>query len=83
MQQEPLFVGAPTALVLSAIYEVPDGWRLRVAMRRDGEQWADAQEALYWHLTTSELVDVLLEEVPAQLMRSPLTWGSWEYSESR
>jgi len=67
MQQPPLFDGPPASISLQANYDVPDGWRLRVVMRREGEVWSDAYTVDYSHLSTSEVIDVISVEASIRL----------------
>lgn len=63
-----LFDGAPEVMHLQAVYVVPDGWRLQVIMRREGEHWSNALREEYSHLTSPELVDVV-DSVLGKLLR--------------
>lgn len=67
MDQLHLFNLAPEVLSLQAVYELGEGWRLRVVMRRQGQPWEAAHTADYSSLTTSELADVLLCEISTSL----------------
>lgn len=58
-EQERLFDGAPEAVILGAQWWPGEGWRLRVRLRRQFEDWMDARTTDYEHLTTPELLDVL------------------------
>lgn len=59
MQEQRLFRLAPAAILIHAVYDVPDGWRLRVVMRRQDEAWGEATETAYFRLTSEELADVI------------------------
>jgi len=63
--QQRLFEGAPEACIVGAHWVPGEGWRLRVQLRRQFEDWADCRETHYERLTTPELLDVLDLEVAA------------------
>lgn len=65
--QQRLFRLALEAIVIQAFYEPAEGWRLRVITHRQGEPWTDADETLYFRLSSSELADVLAAEALHQL----------------
>lgn len=57
--EQRLFEGAPEAVILGAHWFPGEGWRLRVRLRRQYEDWMDARTTDYERLTTPELLDVL------------------------
>ena len=57
--EQRLFDGAVEAAIISAQYHLGDGWTLRLQLRRQFEDWADARTEVYDRLTTDELVDTL------------------------
>lgn len=59
-----LFKLAVEALVVTAVFEPGEGWRVTVASRRQGEAWADARKVRYDRLSSAELEDVLALEIP-------------------
>lgn len=59
MTQEQLFTGAVEAAIISAQFHLGEGWTLRLQLRRQFEDWADARTEVYDRLTTDELVEVL------------------------
>lgn len=63
---ERLFRLAHEAMVFNCVHVAGQGWRLNVRRRRGDECWEEAYSAQYSHLSTSELLDVLLEEASAQ-----------------
>lgn len=65
--QERLFRLAPEVIHTQAVYVIGEGWRFVVTMRRQGEDWADAVRVEYSRLSTSELMDVVCEELANQL----------------
>lgn len=67
MQQERLFRLALEAIVITAVFDPPSGWRLKVLAHRQGEPWADADESLYWGLSSAELADVIAAEAAHRL----------------
>jgi hypothetical protein len=54
-----LFRGAHEDVQISCHATAGGYWRMRMAARRSGEGWAEADRAVYEGLTTDELVDVL------------------------
>jgi hypothetical protein len=73
MEQERLFIGAVEAAIISANYVAGEGWLLRLQIRRQFEDWADARTEVYERLTTDELVEVL--DVSLGTFRSALGYG--------
>lgn len=63
MPQQRLFHLAPEAMHIQASWVAAQGWHLSIGMRRQGEEWTGSYRATYQHLTTSELVDVIGEEL--------------------
>lgn len=63
--QEPLFIGAPEACIVGAHWVDGEGWRCRVQLRRQYEEWSDCRETSYERLSTAELFDVLDVELAA------------------
>lgn len=66
-KQERLFLGAPTALSVTAFYFVNEGWAVSIACRRDLQAWDDCHKEQYSHLSTAELGDVLELVLPQAL----------------
>ena len=73
MDQQPLFVGAVEAAIISAHYVLGEGWVARLQIRRQYEDWADARTESYERLTTDELVEVL--DVSLGSFRTALGYG--------
>lgn len=67
MDQLRLFKLAPEAVTITAQWHSFDGWQVILRLRRSGEAWTDAYRADYTHLTTVEMVDVLMAELDALL----------------
>jgi hypothetical protein len=57
--EQQLFSGAVEAAIISAQFHLGEGWTLRLQLRRQFEDWADARTELYDRLSTDELVDTL------------------------
>lgn len=57
--EQQLFVGAVEAAIISAQFVLGEGWLLRLQLRRQFEDWADARTEVYERLSTDELVEVL------------------------
>lgn len=57
--EQKLFSGAPEAAIISAQFVLGEGWRLRLQIRRQFEDWTDCRSEEYDRLTTDELVDCL------------------------
>lgn len=69
--ETPLFDAALAGLGVTAYYRYPDGWRLRVTQRQDGDvMWSVSDE--YESLATAEMLDVLAAVVDGLVDR----WGS-------
>lgn len=67
MTQERLFRLAVEAMHLHVTFVPGDGWHFTVTYRRQGESWSDAYRVDYDRLSTSELADLLGEEVGGAL----------------
>jgi len=67
MQEQRLFRLALEALVVNCFYEPSEGWRANVIAHRQGEPWSDAEESMYFRLSSAELMDVICEEVSRRL----------------
>lgn len=68
MLNEPrLFRLATEAMHLQASFVGGKGWHLTVVSRRQGEQWSESEQAIYSHLSTAELADVICSELQARL----------------
>lgn len=65
--QQRLFRLAPEAIVVQAHFQPGEGWRLSLQVRRGDEGWADVAPGFYSHLTTPELLDVILADLSTQL----------------
>jgi hypothetical protein len=73
MKQEPLFIGAVEAAVISAHYVLGEGWVCRLQLRRQYEQWEDARSESYDRLSTDELLEVL--DITLGTFRTALGYG--------
>lgn len=67
MQQERLFPSACAAIALTAVYDVPSGWRLMINHRLEGDVFDDADRSDYSHCTSAELFEVILCELSRRL----------------
>jgi len=63
-----LFNLAPETFIVQAHHVAGEGWRLLISMRRQDEPWPDARRDVYDHLTTEELVDVILATTSQALL---------------
>jgi hypothetical protein len=57
MDQQRLFTPAPEVIGLVLSWQYPDGWRVRVGVRRSGEELWEAPES-YEGLCAAEALDV-------------------------
>ena len=73
MPQQPLFVGAVEAAIISASFTLGEGWKLRLQIRRQYEHWDDCRTEVYDHLTTDEMVDTL--DASLGLFKNALGYG--------
>jgi hypothetical protein len=67
MAQQRLFRLAVEAVHLTAVHTGADGWRLTVGYRRQDEPWSSAYRVDYDHLSSSELADIVGEEIARAL----------------
>ena len=65
--QERLFELAVEAGTIALAFRPGEGWYLRVAMRRGGQEWSEVDGRTYWGLSTPEMVDVIDAELMRQL----------------
>jgi len=65
MQEARLFRLALEAIHLQATFIAGQGWHLSVGARRGDESWQEAYRANYSHLSTDELLQVIVEEATA------------------
>jgi hypothetical protein len=60
-------LGEPEALCIQATYEVPFGWSMQIACRRQFNTWGATPWAHYSRLTTEELADTISAAVASAL----------------
>jgi ketol-acid reductoisomerase len=63
MDEQRLFTLAADVINLHAVHDAGEGWRLTVGVRRNQQSWEAAHRETYSHLTTAELVDVIMIEL--------------------
>jgi len=65
--QPRLFRAAPDAIAVHAHWSWPEGWHLRVMVKRADETYRDCTKADYDGLSAAELIDALDAELGAAL----------------